>query len=149
MTVPLPACPSVHGTKDISSDMDKALTYQILITAALIICGISDLKTRSFSSIPIIVCGVAGFFLSAHPWLCILPVLSGLFLKRVPIKSVGAGDIDALLLLITGDVFCIVITALVAGVLSVIYYITRRDNAIPFVAMLAGGSIISFIVKML
>lgn len=127
--------------------MDKTLIYQILIAIALVICGIGDYKNREFNSLPIIICAVLGLFLSGHIVMCILTIISCIFLRKLPIKEIGPGDIDALLLITTGNIMLIIPIGLTACILALVYMLVKKTRTVPFVAMLSVGSIAGVIIN--
>ena len=127
--------------------MDKTLIYQFLIAITLIICGIMDFRNHEFNSLPIIICAAAGIFLSGHIVMCVLTIVSCIFLRKLPVKEVGPGDVDALLLITTGNTMLIAPIGLTACILALIYMLFKKTRSVPFVAMLAIGSVAGAIIN--
>lgn len=120
--------------------MTKEVIYSIIVLIALLINGVMDLKERNVDSIFFLVAAVAGLFLSGRPILCGITIASCLFVDRIPKIPVGAGDIDAILLIVTALGEDSVIALLIGCVSAIVYCLIKRQKTnVPFVFCLLLG----------
>ena len=126
--------------------MNKQVIFSAIVITVLFINGWEDLKSRSCFAILFTGAAAAGIFLSGHPVISILALLSSLFMPDI--KGIGGGDTDAFLLVLAAAYQESLMVYGISLIIGILYCLVKKKKSIPFIAMLAAGYAVYILLKL-
>lgn len=120
--------------------------YRIIVAITLLINAVSDFKTRTIFSIYFLGAAAFGIFVSDYKMAAILTIVSCMFITdNILPKCIGAGDIDAILLLWSAIGLKTIGCLFFASIIALGWAFIRKDKQIPFVGCIAIAYVINLI----
>ena len=124
--------------------------YYVLVTIAFSVNGISDMKNQRVYSLPVVLTFISGIFLSPYPVVCILGLVVSIICTddRFHFPWIGAGDIDAIILMISALGMVTIPYLTIASIASLIWGYALHEKMIPYVYFI-GISYLIFCIRYL
>lgn len=123
--------------------------YYLLTAIAFSINGIADMRNRRVYSFPVILTYLLGIFISPYHFVCVIGLIFTSFLTddRFHLKWIGAGDVDAIGLMISAIGFATIPYLTIASIMALIWSYVQHEKVIPYVYFI-GLSYMIFCVKL-
>lgn len=117
--------------------MKTFISYTV-VGCTLLINSVSDWKRRESLTVSYLICDALLLLLNANPLMFIPMVFTAFFVNDA--KSIGGGDIDAILMLVFGiGLSGTLTTVLYSCIWAILYSVRYQEKEVPFLTMLVFG----------